>query len=121
MHIHPTLNALVTLALAMVTLTAHAATASPPAKADPLDARAVVPALRYESSFKAASRTGDDKPISWREANDTVARVGGWRVYAREAHQPDSAPAANSVPALPARAAPAAATPQHSHGGHKLP
>jgi hypothetical protein len=62
---------------------------------DPLDAQAAVPALRYESSLKPATQAIDDKPISWRDANDNVARIGGWRVYAREAQQ---APAATKEP-----------------------
>ena len=30
---------------------------------------------------------------SWKEANERVNRIGGWRAYAREAAQPASAPA----------------------------
>jgi hypothetical protein len=72
--------------------------AQPTARAtrpDPLDAQAAVPALRYESSLKRTTQASDDKPISWRDANDSVARIGGWRVYAREAQQ---APAATQEP-----------------------
>lgn len=69
---------------------------------DPLDPKAQVPSVRYESSFAQFRRIGDDKPVAWREANDAVARIGGWRVYAREAQQPD--PAAAERPAVPAQA-----------------
>ena len=90
-----------------------------PAPPDPLDAKAAVPAPRYASAFARFQRGDADKPVSWREANDTVARIGGWRVYAREAKQPDAAPAATPPAAAPApqKAAPMPA----GHGGHKAP
>jgi len=66
-----------------------AAAQSPPStarKADPLDARASVPAVAYEPAFSRYRRAADDKAVPWRDANDTAARIGGWRTYAREAH-----------------------------------
>jgi hypothetical protein len=88
-------------------------------RADPLDAKATVPAATYASPLSGYRRLGDDKRVSWKDANETVNRIGGWRAYAREAQreaqQPDaagSAPAAGAVPAPAAGAAPA-------HGGHK--
>ena len=95
--------------------------------------RSSVPALSYESSFSQYRRLGDEKPVSWRDANDTVTRIGGWRVYAREAQQLDPAPAVKPGDAAPATkpvdAAPAAkpndpAKPMPmpaGHGGHKMP
>ncbi|MCE2690978.1 MAG: hypothetical protein LW862_14310 [Rubrivivax sp.] len=84
-------------------------------RADPLDAKAPVPAATYASPLAGYRRLGDDKRVSWKDANETVNRIGGWRVYTREAQQPGaagSAPAAGAVPAPAAGAAPA-------HGGHK--
>ncbi len=94
------------------------------ARSDPLDPKAQVPALRYESSFAQFRRFGDEKPVGWRDANEAVARIGGWRVYAREAQQPE--PAATAMPAAPAQApasAPAATRKPMpaGHGGHKQP
>jgi hypothetical protein len=92
---------------------------------DPLDPKAGVPATRYESSLGPARRIGDNKPVAWRDANEAVARIGGWRVYAREAQQPDPAPSTTATPSVaPAQApasAPAAATKPApaDHGGHK--
>lgn len=94
---------------------------------DPLDPKARVPAIRYESSLGQSRRIGDDKPIAWREANEAVARIGGWRVYAREAQQPDPATptAPSAVPAQAPASAPAATTKPApaghggGHGGHK--
>ena len=84
-------------------------------RSDPLDAKAPVPAATYASPLAGYRRLGDDKRVSWKDANETVNRIGGWRVYTREAQEPDaagSAPAAGAVPAPAAGAAPA-------HGGHK--
>ena len=86
-------------------------------KADPLDASASVPAVAYESAFSRYRCTVEDKAIPWRDANDTAARIGGWRTYAREAHQPE--PAA-STPAAPSPKPDPQATPQ-GHRGHKMP
>ncbi len=103
------------------------------ARADPLDPKATVPALRYVSAFAQFRGIGDEPPVSWREANDAVARIGGWRVYLREAQQPapvepvvpSTAPAqgpatsAAQVPAPAATTAPKPAAPMPAgHGGH---
>lgn len=80
--------------LLLVAPTAQAQPTGKAARPDPLDASAPVPALRYVTSLPVTRRAGDDRPISWRDANDTVTRIGGWRVYAREAQQPDPLPAA---------------------------
>lgn len=88
------------------------------AKPDPLDPKASVPASSYRSSFTSYRPLDDGKLISWREANDTVTRVGGWRAYAREAQRPDPAPAAP----LDEKAQPEKAQPMPAgHGGHKTP
>lgn len=90
---------------------------------DPLNPKAQVPAMRYESSFGQVRRVADDKPLAWRDANEAVARIGGWRVYAREAQQPD--PAQSPTPAVPPAQAPASAPgaivkpAPAGHGGHK--
>ena len=68
-------------------------------RADPLDARAEVPMLVHESPFLRYRRLGADQPMNWREANDTVGRIGGWRTYAREAQPP--APAASAPTSTP--------------------
>lgn len=61
-----------------------------PRGADALDAAADVPALRVRSSFAGYRRLRDESVASWKDANDTVGRIGGWRAYAREAAQPDA-------------------------------
>ena len=128
-------TAAILAALSTAPLTAQAQPAARPepraAKPDPLDPKASIPTLSYQSSFTQYRRLDESKPISWREANDTVTRIGGWRVYAREAQQPDPAPAAKPVdstsaakPTSPASAAPPSemAKPMPpGHGGHKMP
>ena len=122
-------------ALTALTLTvqvpAQAQAAAPSSRPDPLDPQASIPTLRYQSSFAAYRRLDDGQLISWRDANDTVSRIGGWRVYAREAQQPDAAPsAAPSASALAAPPASPASAPKSDamvkpmpagHGGHKTP
>ena len=51
---------------------------------DPLDAAAAVPAQTYQSPL-SDYRTHTDEPLQdWREANDQVGRIGGWRTYSME-------------------------------------
>jgi hypothetical protein len=57
--------------------------------------------------------------VQWTETNDTVGKIGGWRTYAKEAAQPESA-AGSAVPAATDRGA--AGSPSEnvpgSHMGH---
>lgn len=111
---------------ALLAAQAQAQPTATTARPDPLDPKARVPATRYESSLGQVRRIGDDKPLTWRDANEAVARIGGWRVYAREAQQPDPAPSTTpaaapaqapaSAPADTAKPAPAG---HGGHGGHK--
>ncbi|MBC7995161.1 MAG: hypothetical protein H7Z15_18170 [Rhizobacter sp.] len=92
-------------ALLLAACAAQAQNTASGARPDPLDPQAKVPAAAYTSSFAGYRRPGEDKPLSWREANDTVTRIGGWRVYTREAQQsePVAAPAsaASQPPSKP--------------------
>lgn len=72
---------------------AHAQSAPTPTRPDPLNPGATVPAATHASALARYRSAGDVQVGSWREANDTVARIGGWRVYAREAAQPEAATA----------------------------
>lgn len=113
------------IALVAAVTAAHAqAAAAHGERRDPLDPQARVPAVTYRSPFASYRRLGDDKSIPWREANETVNRVGGWRAYAREAQQPDGgAPEGAAAPAAPASSAPGrqapGASPMHGPGVHK--
>ena len=61
--------------------------APPPA---PLDARSVVPPSVHSSALASFRRFVEVPVGSWREANETVTRIGGWRAYTREANQPEA-------------------------------
>ena len=98
----------------LLTPCADAQSAPAPLGADPLNAKAEVPAVTYRSALGAYRPAGDVKLGSWKEANETVARIGGWRVYAREASQPGSASGASPAGA-PANEP---ARPQAGHGPH---
>jgi hypothetical protein len=112
--LHSHLRRLTPAALFAAACVAQAQPAPAAARPDPLDPQAKVPALKYESSLGAPRRSADDKPVSWREANDTAAHIGGWRVYAREAQPPEPV-------AAPASSGAAKSMPHHGHGGHKTP
>ena len=58
------------------------------AKPDP---KIATPTTSYRSVFDDYVAPSDDKLVSWRDANELVKSIGGWRVYARESQQ--SAPA----------------------------
>ena len=112
------------LSASLTALTTHAQPGAPSTRPDPLDPKASIPTLSYQSSFSQYRRLDDGKLISWRDANDTVTRIGGWRVYAREAQQPDPATAASPAAARPASAPKSdeMVKPMPAgHGGHKMP
>lgn len=46
--------------------------------------------LHYRSAFEGYVPFADGPPTSWREANDTVGRRGGWKAHAEEAARPAS-------------------------------
>lgn len=54
----------------------------------PADAKAPQPSLptklQYSSAIGAYQAYADQPVQSWREANDRVGRIGGWRAYAKE-------------------------------------
>ena len=80
---------------------------------DPLDPRAEVPPAIHESAFAGYRTAGEEGVGSWREVNEAVNRIGGWRAYAREASRPGPA-----EPARPAGGAPVGSMPGHgAHGG----
>lgn len=100
----------VALASGLAAVAAH-----PTDRPDPSNPAASTPRVVHESTFKHYRRFGETSVASWQQANETVARVGGWRAYAREAQAPQPAPSASAA-AAPARAAPPAGA---APGGHK--
>jgi hypothetical protein len=96
---HKTLFAVVAAAL----LPAAAPAQNAP-RPDPLDAKAATAPLVHRSALSAYKPFAAESPaVAWRDANDAVLRIGGWRAYAREA----AAPAASAPASAPAATVPA--------------
>ncbi len=87
------------------------------ARAQPVPASACAEKApdRYVSAFDGYRGYQEQPLLSWREANDTVRSVGGWRAYAREAAGaatvPEGGTAAAPPVCAPARAASARPAP----------
>jgi hypothetical protein len=75
----------------------------------PLAADAPVPPAQHCSSLARYRSHRDTAVIPWVEANETVARIGGWRSYQREAGA--AAPAASASAPAASRTVPACAEP----------
>lgn len=84
---------------------------------DPLNPQAEVLATVHVSAFATYRAAEEPRVGGWKEANDTVARIGGWRAYAREAAAPAPAVVAPAAPAAAARS-PAG---KPGHPGHSGP
>ena len=90
---------------ASATLSYAAATPNPDVADSP------TPPMQYKSPFKDYRPLGDDKRTPWRDANDEVGKIGGWREYLRESQEankaaPETAPAVKEMKEL--KAAPSA-------------
>ena len=84
------------------------------------------PSSIYRSAWSGYRPFADEKVISWKDANDEVRRIGGWRTYLREsqAAQPSgSAGAAGTAPAGKDSAKPATsdAGAAQGHDAHNKP
>lgn len=73
--------------------------------AAPAAVRAVSGAETYRSALEGYQPFTEEKVLPWKETNDTVGRVGGWKVYAREA-QGEGAEMATKPPAADPHAGP---------------
>jgi hypothetical protein len=97
-------------------LAAFPAVAALAAMAQPAPGEALAaapPVLTYKSALEGYRTFTDEKPIPWKEANETVRQRGGWRAYAKEAAGSNSAGAGQ--PAKGKTEDPAA------HQGHTMP
>ncbi len=56
------------------------------------------PALQYRSALADYRKFDDQAVAPWTEVNDTVGKIGGWRVYAKEAREPDPVATKKTVP-----------------------
>lgn len=78
---------LICCGLLAVALQAMPSVAAP--RPDPADPSAQVPLQQHRSALHSYRRLGDNPPRDWREANENVTRIGGWRTYLREAQAPE--------------------------------
>lgn len=85
----------------------------------PVDA----PAVAYESAFKGYRKLEDQPVASWRDANDLVHRLGGWKAFASGKVPDDpkalpgyAKPAQSTDKTAPAQSPPSEAA---GHSGHK--
>lgn len=85
----------------------QAAAAQQQPRPHPADPAATTPALVYTSAFAEYQPLRDEKPVSWRDANDEVARAGGHIGIFRHL-----IPGATPAPSSPAK-------PAQTHGGHR--
>jgi hypothetical protein len=91
---------------------------------DPADPSHAVPSIQHRSAFDGFRSHGDPAVGDWRAVNETVGRVGGWRVYAREvaagaadAERDRDAPApVHGAAAVSRPDGPRPADPHHQHG-----
>ena len=110
MSIHPNSQLPSVIALLVVSLWTAQATAQINAAAltPPVASAAMSSAAppAYRSAFEGYQPYTDEKIVNWKQANDTVGQIGGWRAYSKEASQEPSAdsavkPAASAAPAKP--------------------
>ncbi|MBI1770786.1 MAG: hypothetical protein HYR68_00160 [Burkholderiales bacterium] len=90
-YIFPSVPRLVLAMFAMVAVgqSAYAQDANRNLRPNPADAQALVPQVIYFSTLQNYRPFTDQEVGVWKELNDTTARVGGWRVYAKQAREPD--------------------------------
>ena len=86
--IHP-LAALTLAAFAMAPVPGAAQTSTTPPLEDPWAAQ-----LPYRSAFEGYQAFSEEKLAPWKESNETVRQVGGWREYSRRARDPQLKPEA---------------------------
>jgi hypothetical protein len=86
----------------LLALNAPAQTATAPAA--PPDAQAQAMPAPYRSALEGYQPYSEEKLVPWKQANDTVGKVGGWRAYAKEAAEgraPDGKAATTGVAPKP--------------------
>lgn len=93
---------------ALLLLSTWTSFANAQAPAPAVAAPAMAPAP-FRSAFDGYQPYTNEKIVNWKEANDTVGRIGGWRQYAKEAQLPAG------------EGTPTASTPVDPHAGHAKP
>lgn len=91
----------------MAALSSMAALGASAQSAAPAERAPRAQAAPYRSTLERYQPFADEKVLPWKQSNETVDKIGGWRAYAKEAQDAaaadDQAPAGR--PASPASAA----------------
>lgn len=101
-------NTLAACGLALIAFTPQLSMAQSPVPKAPASAAAALtgPAATTAPNFVSALEGyrpyTEEAPVDWKAANDTTARIGGWRAYAKEARQPETPQADDKTRAAPA-------------------
>jgi hypothetical protein len=96
-----------------------AAFAQQKARPDPTDPKVSVAPVIYVSPLTKYQPLGEEQVTSWKAANDLVEKIGGWRVYTKEAQEP--APGAGQPAGKDQQPAPQTKPPtQGGHSGHSM-
>lgn len=53
-----------------------------------VNASAQISSPHFRSAFEAYRAFAPEPLLPWKETNDTVGKIGGWRAYAKEASGP---------------------------------
>lgn len=88
----------------------------------PTNAASVASTFQFHSVFTQYQKFKEQPVLPWREANDDVGKIGGWRFYAKEASQPaaaDTSTGPKSDPQMKQPAGPPIGDDPHSGHGRK--
>lgn len=98
---------------ALAVLAATAQPTSPTPHQSPAPAASVTSTQANTTPYRSALENyqpyAEEKVLPWKEANDTVRAIGGWRAYAKEANEESGKPQASpagSVDSAAGRAKP---------------
>lgn len=85
---------LAAIAAATACISAQAQVPPPPADArSAADSPAAERPVNFKSTLRSYRGFADEPVGPWREANETVQRIGGWQAYGRESREALRAPA----------------------------
>jgi len=77
--------------------------------------------FQYHSIFTPYQQFIEQQVLPWKDSNDTVGKIGGWRFYAREASQSDAADTSTEpkpdIQTKTPDGTPIDVTPHSGHGG----
>jgi len=85
-----TLRWLLPVGLLLSVSLAHAQSSSEAVSTVQNNTASVASFIQYRSVFTQYQGFNEQPVLPWRETNDAVGKIGGWRFYDKEAKQPDA-------------------------------